>query len=574
MAWNNSTGQRTLNLYVPVGRGTDRTVGLRPIVLRAGRNIADAPRKWSIRNSATAMLGIGSEGYYADTYSLDAQTRRGRRIEDTTSSQNLATSDAVLSYAQRRLSTKKDGTLEVTHGLSLLPGEPRPLVSFDVGDWVYSQTGSTLDRYRVVSWSLTVDAGQQTSATVTLNDAFTNAVTRAQQDLDSLATGETVVGTSQPTEDVGVPSTPAGLVVGSAAFMAGPDARASVTAGWSAVTTNTDGGAATDIAGYRVEWRPVTTTGWQFGADAGPQATSGQFTTGPAELIRVRVQAYDRNGNRSAWSGEVEHLTDNDTTPPGVPSTPVGGDYLGTVTVKWDGLTNSGADMQAAYADFSHVELHMSTTSGFTPSTSTRIGELVGRGTFTYADLPYGTTQYFKLISVDQRGNKSAASAQASGIPSPVVSADVFDGAIGTAKLADAAIVTAKIDNLAVNDAKIGTVGIGKLVAGSLTASMILSTGQISTRIGGTGAGTTSDSAGIRLYDTVGNVVVNLDVATASALVTGVLQTGRTGQRIRISGTDNAISFYPSNNETRIGKLYSFIPGNYPSDVAIELRAS
>ena len=339
-----TAGARTLNCYVPSGRGVDRTLGARPVVLRAGRNLAEAPRKWSVRNSATAMLGIGAEGFYADTASLDAQTRRGRRIEDSTSSQNLATGDAVLAYAQRRLSTKRDGQLEVTHGLAMLPGEPRPLVAFDVGDWVYSQTGTTLDRYRVVQWTLSVDAQQQASATVTLNDAFLDAVSRQQKELDALVGGETVVGTSEDSNrvDTGVPSAPTGLVVGSMALAEGQDAYAVVTAGWAAVTTNTDGTAAADIDGYRVEWRSYSdahtdpdepddetgeesgeteliASGW-VGAGTTP-TTQIQFTTATGLPILARVQAYDRTGNRSTWTELTHaHTTESDTTPGGVVS--------------------------------------------------------------------------------------------------------------------------------------------------------------------------------------------------------------------------------------------------------------
>ena len=537
-----AAGARTLNCYVPSGRGVDRTLGARPVVLRAGRNLAEAPRKWSVRNSATAMLGIGAEGFYADTASLDAQTRRGRRIEDSTSSQNLATGDAVLAYAQRRLSTKRDGQLEVTHGLAMLPGEPRPLVAFDVGDWVYSQTSTSLDRYRVVQWTLSVDAQQQASATVTLNDAFLDAVSRQQKELDALVGGETVVGTSEDSNrtDTGVPSAPTGLVVGSMALMEGQDAYAVVTAGWAAVTTNTDGTAAADIDGYRVEWRrysdahtdpepaepepepELIDTRW-VGAGTSP-TTQLQFTTAVGLPILVRVQAYDRTGNRSTWTELTHpHTTESDTTPPGVPSTPTGGDYLGTVTCTWDGLTEDGADMRLAHPDFSHVELHCSTTSMFTPDATTQIGQLYGRGTYTYADLPYGVTQFFRLVAVDVRGNASGPSGQGSGTPGQLISDDVFDGSVGSAKLADAAVTTAKINDLAVNDAKIATLGVGKLTAGTLQASMIVGTGKIATAT--SGSRVEMDSAGLRLYSPDGLLTANLDAPSGSAGLIGEFRT-------------------------------------------------
>lgn len=591
-----TAGARTLNCYVPSGRGVDRTLGARPVVLRAGRNLAEAPRKWSVRNSATAMLGIGAEGFYADTSSLDAQTRRGRRIEDSTSSQNLATGDAVLAYAQRRLSTKRDGQLEVTHGLAMLPGEPRPLVAFDVGDWVYSQTSTSLDRYRVVQWTLSVDAQQQASATVTLNDAFLDAVSRQQKELDALVGGETVVGTSEDSNrvDTGVPSAPTGLVVGSMALMEGPDAYAVVTAGWAAVTTNTDGTAAADIDGYRVEWRryllsdpedlddPDTApdpdmAGTWVGAGTTP-TTQIQFTTATGLPILVRVQAYDRTGNRSTWTElSSPHTTESDTVPPGVPSTPTGGDYLGTVTLTWNGLTEDGADMALAHPDFSHVELHCSTTSMFTPDATTQIGQLYGRGTYTYADLPYGVTQFFRLVAVDVRGNASGPSGQGSSVPSPVVSDDVFDGAIGSAKLAEAAVTTAKINDLAVNDAKIGSLGVGKLTAGILNASMIMGSGAII-------AGNQSsyhvrvDTAGVRLFGANGTTVVSqLLTSNGSAMISGEFRTTSASTARMVLNPGGAapaeMRFYPTstNQYASMGPVTS-VATNFEGQAGIRMK--
>lgn len=548
---------RVLNLHVPSGRGVDRTVGLRPVVLRAGRNLAEAPRKWSVRSSVTAMLGIGSEGFYADASNLDAQTRRGRRIENSTSSQNLATSDAVQAYAQRRLSTAKDGTLEVTHGLAMLPGEPRPLVAFDVGDWVYSQTANSLDRYRVVQWTLTADAGQQASATVTLNDAFLDAVSRQQKELDALTSGETVAGTSTETNrpDTGVPSAPGGLVVGSAAFSDGPDSYAVVSAGWAPVTTNTDGTAATDIDGYRVEWtRYSNPEAWTYAGNT--PTTQFQFTTVTGLPILVRVACYDRSGNQSEWTELVApHTTESDVTPPGVPSTMTGENYLGLVAWTWDGLTEDGADMYLAHPDFAHAQLHMSTTSDFTPDVSTQMGKVFGAGTYTYATtadgepLTYGTSYFAKLVAVDLRDNISEPSEQASAVPGQLVNIDLGPDAVDRANIRNAAIGEAQIEELAVNDAHIMNMNVGKLTAGIMEASMIMGTGAI---ISGDPDGyhVRTDSSGIRLFGADGTTVTTRFLSSdGSALVSGEYRSAQSGERFVINpggANPDEIRFYPS----------------------------
>ncbi|BBG01545.1 MULTISPECIES: hypothetical protein [Pseudonocardia] len=577
--------QQCLNLYRAEGRGVDRTVGLRPVVLRASRNIAEAPRKWSIRSSSTAMGAVGAEGVYADTNSLDAQSRRGRRIEGWTSSQNLTTEDAVLAYAQRRLGSEKDGTLEVTHGLALVPGEPRPVVAFDIGDWVYSQTATDLERYRVVEWSLTVNAERQMTATVTLNDAFVDEVVRQRQQLDAISSGEVVTGTSEPGEShTGFPMPPTGLVISSGAFNTGIDAYAVVNLGWLAPTINTNGTALTDLQGFRVEWtEEANWEAWRFAADVGAQATSAQWTTAVNLPIRYRVRAYNRSGRSSEWAtGSTVHTTESDTDPPGVPSAPVGGGSLGLIDFRWDGLTEDGADMLQAYPDFKWVELHISTSSMFTPDESTLADHIFGKGTYTYSQLPdgtslnYETTYFCRLVAVDRLDNASDPSGQGSAVPGQVLSPDIFDGAVGSVKLADAAVVTAKIANLAVTDAKIQNLSVGKLTAGILEASMIIGTGKIAT--GTTGARSEMDSAGFRLYNSAGAMTVQMSSANGSAMISGEYRTSlTTGLRLVFNpnGTQpDEIRFYPAstNQYGRIKTLTSVSPV-HPNQAGLVMKA-
>src|SRR5690606_29686830 len=72
---------KVLKLWNPEGRGVDRTTGARPVILRKARNLMSAPRKWSVRESATTVLAAGSEGIYDDASDPTTLARRGRRIE-------------------------------------------------------------------------------------------------------------------------------------------------------------------------------------------------------------------------------------------------------------------------------------------------------------------------------------------------------------------------------------------------------------------------------------------------------------------------------------------------------------
>lgn len=581
--------QKVLRMWVQGGRGVDRTTGLRPVVLRAGRNILEAPRKWSVRDSDTAMLSVGAEGFYGEASSLDAQTRRGRRIEATASANSLITQDAVDAYAQWQLGVSTSGTLEVTHGIGFLPGEPRPLIAFDVGDHVYSQTGTALDRLRVVQWTLSVDAGQNPSGTVTLNDMVQDALSKQQARLDAIASGDTVVGTSEQSQQqsTGVPEAPTGLLISSGAFNQGIDAYALVNLAWTPPSINTNGTALTDLGGFRVEWTELANpTSWRFAADVGPQQTSAQWTVAVGLPILYRVRAYNTSGRSSVWTtGTTAHTTETDSTPPGVPSTPTGANYLGLVEFAWNGQTTSGADMLQAHPDLKWCELHISTASNFTPDTSTRADYVFGKGTYTYSQLPdgtslsYGVTYFCRLVAVDQLGNRSAASGQASAVPGKLVGDDVFAGAIGTAQLANAAVKNAQIDVAAVNQAQIASCNIGSLTAGNLTASMIVSTGKIGTRAAGsTGAGWEGDSAGIRLYNASNQITVQLSGANGSAMVAGEYRTSlTTGQRMVFNpngSQPDEIRFYPSstNQYGRMRTLTSASP-TFPNQAGIGIKA-
>ncbi|RTL65901.1 MAG: hypothetical protein EKK42_20360 [Pseudonocardiaceae bacterium] len=541
------TKDRVLKAYNPNGLGIDRTVGDEPVILRRGQSVSEAPRKHSVRDSYTAMLAAGSEGIYSNTSDAQALARRGRRIEGFASANNLQDTSAVSGYAQTALSASSAGVMELTQALEFTPGDPRPGTSYLEGDWVFAETRNTLERLRIKQWSLTVGPDGP-SGTISLGDLISERTAQLARRLESVTNGSATVGTSEPTEDTGIPAVPTGVVVGSDPYV-GPngEALASVTVGWDEVTTNVDGSTATDISGYNVEFMynsGITQSGWTFGGtSSNTQLTFADIVQG--ENIDVRVQTVDRNNNVSEWSAVVSHSVAVDNTPPPIPSTPNMDNFLGVLRITWDGLSSVGAEMPR---NFDHVEVHLSTSAVFTPDDTTRIGELYAKGTVVYVDGVYGTGYFSRLVAINTAGLPSSASGTATATPEKVVGDDVFDGAIGTAKLADAAITTAKINDLAVNDAKVGSLSVGKLTTGTFVASMTLS-GTIQTAA--TGQRMVIDNSGWKAYNSSGTIFAQLNIAASTILVTGTYQSGLTGERINIlpdgtmriygaSGTDYA----------------------------------
>lgn len=537
------TPARVLRVYRPGYMGTDRTVGAFPTIIRRGRNVTESPRSHSVQQSVTTVLAAGAEGIYASASDATALARRGRRIEGAASSNNLTDLGAVQAFAGRTLATQTPGEMELLLGLSFGVGHPRPQTHYAMGDWVWADSTGTLERLRVAQLTLDIDSGGPTGS-VTLNDLRTDWRIRAERRLNALQDGDVVIGTStqSPGTDTVAPAAPTGVTVGSDAYQSDGVDYAVVYVGWTAPTTNSDGSALFDLDGFRARLEvPGAASGvYTISPDVGAQATSLQMSgvqTGVG--VRVWVQAFDRDGNASAWSIPVDHTTESDTTAPPAPSTPVVTPYLGQLKIRWDGLSNVGSAMPL---DLDRVEVHTSATNNFTPSASTLIDQFATEaGERIATDLAYGATRYVKLVAIDRTGNVGPASAQASAIPEQVVSADVFDGAIGSAKLADLAVTTAKINLLAVNDAQIGNLSVGKLTAGTLSASVTLS-GIFRTAT--TGRRMEIDSAGWRAYKTDGTTLVaQLNITGETMLMTGTYQSGLTGERIHLL-TDGTMRFW------------------------------
>jgi hypothetical protein len=535
---------KQLRLYVAGSRGTDRTLGPRPVVLRKGRNLIEVPTKVSSRDSGSDLWAAGGEGLFHLEFDATARAVKGRQDEVAFSVNNVRDIGGLDAATTARLPAVVRGKREVTHGILFGGGDPLPMAGFHVGDWVYSNTGETSaaagggnERLRIKQWTLSRTARGAYSGTISLNDLFDESLVKIATQLGRLQSGGAVVGTSTPRPDNTLPpAAPTGVIASSMAYVANGASVAAVTVGWSAVTTNSDGSAAFDISGYRVEWRRAADVGgWRLGRDQGG-GTVTYTTFGGVEAgttIVIRVYCYDFYGLTSAPSGEITLVTETDHTPPPVPSTPAVTPYLGQLKIRWNGLGSAG---EAMPADLDLVEVHVSTASGFTPSTATLVDTFsTVAGERIVTDLPYGITYYVKLIAVDATrpvGNRSAPSAQASSITQQVVQIDIGPNAIGRQQIINLEVVTAKIDLLAVNDAQFGSGSFGKLTAGTISVA-VTNAGII--RTGTTGQRTEQDSAGFRLYNAAGVKTIDLATATGMASITGTFQSNLSGDRIVIN---------------------------------------
>lgn len=625
-AWE-LTYDRVLRLVNPDGKGVDRSVGPGALVLEYGADLADAPRKFSLRGAITSLITSGKDGIYSSASDATARARRGRRIEGYRSFGNAATQGTLDALTSARLGTMTAGTTAVSHQLILDAGGPLPLFDFGVSDWLLSATRRGVARRRVVQITMSGTGDEASSAAVDLGTVVDEAVLDQARRLDALENGTTVVGTSTPppdSDDGSFPDQVSTPSVTSLWYSTGEGVGlSSVLAGWSPIPD-------ARIVGYVVEWRygaeplppesatsaekaeaaalirvrmlsgqpiaedwtwagaPAVVGKWndvlldEWVAAGRPTAVTWLGTYQPAQsssgwrrtalvedtatswggvnagaTVRVRVAAQNRWGRLGPWSTVVEIVTETDGAPPPVASAPAPYIALGLFVIPWNGR---GAVGEAMPGDFLRAEVHLSAVNGFTPhrplystgrlneaASSTYVGELRGGGELV-VDLPpaaYGTTYYARFVLVDRSHNAAVAGAQGS-----AVAAGVKDG-------------------------EIAELNVSKLRTGILTA-LVTVAGRL---YGGDplGNGWEADAAGFRFWSGTGSAratILEFVQASASLLITGTVQSGRTGRRVVLSGAGNDLRFMPAQGETRVGRVYSYVPANYPSDVAIDVAAS
>ncbi|MGD9729681.1 MAG: hypothetical protein AB7L09_22260 [Nitrospira sp.] len=271
-----------------------------------------------------------------------------------------------------------------------------------------------------------------------------------------------------------------------------------------------------------------------------------------------QIRAYDLGTppNVSDWSDLVTVQTRPDTTAPSIPAAPsnIAGSRNAVQVVHTLGRASGGT--YNLEGDLNHLEVHVGYDPAYVPVATaveaggTMLGKLLVNsgmirgqipavGTFQLNENP-GWTRYIKVVAVDHFGNRSSGS----------------DGATQTAELIDSAFIS--------------ELTVSKVTAGIIAADWLMA-GQIQTAP--TGARMEMGWYGLDAYDGANRKTFSIDSTTGQVSMVGSLQSGVIGRRIVIQGGENDIRFYPEFGETRYARLYSYIPSNFPNDVALELRA-
>jgi fibronectin type 3 domain-containing protein len=177
-----------------------------------------------------------------------------------------------------------------------------------------------------------------------------------------------------------------------------------ITVAWTASTDNVG------VTGYEVH-RSATT-----GFTPSPSTKIADVTAGttfadsarPVGTWYYRVVAADAAGNSSAGSAQAS-ATVADTVAPSVPA------GLGATVVNQDvSLSWTASTDNVAVTGY---EVHRSATSGFTPSSMTKIATVTSGASFTDTVVT-GGSWFYRVVALDAAGNASAASGQASAVVS------------------------------------------------------------------------------------------------------------------------------------------------------------
>lgn len=255
----------------------------------------------------------------------------------------------------------------------------------------------------------------------------------------------------------------------------------------------------------------------------------------------AQIRAVDaaKPPNIGNWSALTTWQTTRDTLPPATPAPPTIAASRLAVQMKHT-LGRASGGTYNLDLDLHHFEVHGEYEPLFTPSASTLLGKVIANeGMITgqiaaVGSVPIESTApvYFKVIAVDNDGNKS--------LPSAAVQATA----------------------LLVDNAHISDLSVSKVTAGTITATWLMA-GMIRTGI--TGSRMESDANGLRLYNSSNVVTVNLDASTGNATITGTFQSGTAGRRVLINpsgGTVPEIWFEASAGSPRHAYINSLGSGS------------
>lgn len=289
---------------------------------------------------------------------------------------------------------------------------------------------------------------------------------------------------SSTSVDITPPDDPTGVTVSTTA---GIDGSASLLVEWTAVSSP-------NLSDYVVRYS-IDEVAWIYVTVPAGQEEATIHGLDPDTDYYVQVAAMSYANSKSDFVNATPYPITSaaDTTAPSQPSAP--SVSIGTLAaqVSHDMTKQSGGDLES---DVDYLEVHASTTTGFTPNNTTLRGTINTAGpgidvsgVFYFAATDSTSNLYWKVIAVDRSKNKSTASNQATGVPNLILNANI----------ANATITSAKINDLEANKITAGT-GIINNLAIKSTLTIDTAGHLQSANWNGTDTGYKLDTGGLTIY--------------------------------------------------------------------------
>lgn len=193
-------------------------------------------------------------------------------------------------------------------------------------------------------------------------------------------------------------------------------------------------------------------TDWQYARVPFTELRTILYELTPTMAYEAQIRVVDNGtpANAGDWSVLTQWQAADDTLGPSTPAAPsVAASLIAVQVIHFLGKASGGTFNLER--DINHLEIHAENEPTFPPSDSTRLGRLAANANVLISQVPVigtfpvGETvpMYFKVIAVDNAGNKSAPS------PPAVASAQLID------------------------DAHISNLSVSKLTAGTITAAFV-----------------------------------------------------------------------------------------------------
>jgi hypothetical protein len=238
----------------------------------------------------------------------------------------------------------------------------------------------------------------------------------------------------------------------------------------------------------------------------------------PAMPYEAQIRAVDlaTPANIGVWSAITEWQTTSDDEPPATPAPPTIAANPLAVQMTHTLGTTAGGEFNLD-RDTHHLELHGGVEPLFVTTDATLLGKVIANWGMITGQIPVVQTfpqsvigaVYYKVVAVDNAGNKS--------LPSAAV--------VMTAGLIDSQYISSLVAS--------------KITSGTVTANLLLA-GSIKTAT--SGSRVEQDVNGIRLYNEDAVNTINMSTITGDGLFTGTFQSGTGNQRIVINPDPDGVA--------------------------------